>query len=123
MNENGIQKCSAQVHLSDLEIGEYGFGCLKMSLMQCGECAGLFITRKWWTIVVSHDPGLSPQPLSEAGKAHETSLARKYKDAAKEGRVCLCRGGSPIRGPLITEKDLPRDYVVEELVELIKSQR
>ena len=113
--------CSDQGCQGDVEIGIYRSGYTKMCLMQCTKCAGLYVARRSGRILVIVDPDPPLQPLSEFEKAQETSLARRFKAAAKDGQLCYCEGSSPVRGAYVSKDDLPRDYVVEELVELIRS--
>jgi len=122
---------SNQDHSSDSQVGSYRHGSSVFYLMKCGACAGLFLENARWRadlreehwVSVCVDPALPIQPLSEFEKANETSVARKLKEADRHGRLCSCRGAGPMRGLGATEVDFPRDYVVEELVDLIKSQR
>jgi len=102
----------------DVEIGTYDSGFTKMCLMQCIKCTGLYVVKMWDEFLWIVDLEPAPQPPSAFEKEQETALARQYKSAVKEGRVCSCGGASPIRGSCVSEDDLPRDYVVEELVEL-----
>ena len=112
-----------QTYKIDTEIGTYGSNVSRSSLMKCVECEGLYIVKKWDRFFLVVDPEPAPRPLSRFEKEQETALARMYKAAIKEDRLCSCGGVGAIKGVCASEVDPPRDYVVEELVELIRSPR
>ncbi len=107
----------------NIEIGTYGSSFSRSSLMKCVECAGLYIVRKRGRVFLVVDPEPTPSPPSAFEKEQETALARMYKAAVSEDRLCFCGEAGANRRIGAIHVDPPRDYVVEELVELIKFPR
>ena len=112
-----------QTYKIDTEIGTYGSNVSRSSLMKCVECEGLYIVKKWDRFFLVVDPEPTSRPLSAYEKEQETALARIYKVAVNEDRLCSCVEAGTNRGISAIHVDPPRDYVVEELVELIRSPR